>query len=263
MRRLLPLAAILVVVPVAACSGDDDETKGDTRTPAAQAAPQQTVDDSAAAFAGAETFSGTFILEAESPGLPVNTTGEMAYRGPNTSYIKLDDANDTEALLIDNDFYVLQSGEWIESDAAAETGIDFAALYHFLNNRGPVSYEELTSYLTDLEALPAVTMDGQEYLHISGTVPAENIDSLIPDEVIDAETLAENAENIQDAHVDLFLVPETLLPREISAEVALDLRGQPSTFELTLDFAEFNGDVTIPEGPPDDIEPLPIPTEAP
>lgn len=253
----LPLAALAL----AACGGGSDEpsVQQPATAPAAFVSAAEAMGASAENFrADVHSFEGTMSVKMTGAGESFNVTGEMKYSDPATYMnMKMPGLGGMEMFVVPPDMYFGHDGTWYTFDSSS-LGIDLGALQKYAEDKGPVSYSDVLQGMQGLQQLPDEQIDGAAYWHYQGSLDPSKLADEIPSDIIDPDLLGQAADALQDTSMDIFIDPQTLLPRRYTMTMTMDISGEPMTMDMTMDFESYNTDVDMPDVPTD-AEPFSLP----
>jgi hypothetical protein len=181
-----------------------------------------------------------------------STSGDMKYEAPGKVYLSMDipTVGEMEVLLVTPDMYFGIDGKWYKGDTSA-LGIDLEDFRKYAEDRGPVDYADVLKGLTDLVKLSDEEIDGETYWHYHGALDLDALSDELPADVIDPSLVAQAADAPASTSMDIYIDPETLLPRRYDMTMTMDFGDEPFTMNMTMDFEKYNEDVDMPDVPTD------------
>lgn len=197
-----------------------------------------------------QSFRGVFDIETRLGGFRVGMTGQMLFEAPDSMYMVMDVLGDRLEILLDGpDMYMNIPGEGWRTVAQDIPGLDSDAYNDYLDNRGVVNYGQQLDDLANLEQLPDEEIDGVVYHHYAGDLDLESIISELPDEFVDDSQIDLALDIVGDLSMELWLDPDTLLPRRYVMTMAMEIDGESIITVVSMDFLEYNQPVDIPPPP--------------
>jgi hypothetical protein len=234
----------VVLVMLAACGGTSSE--GTHRTPT----PQRESDAllrSASNATNATRFSSTFRADITSAGKTTIETGTTLFRAPNTLYMKLAVlGQESDVLSVPPDIYLSLRGEWY---SLGDSIINRDAYAAYAKNRGPVDYGGVVGVLKDAKRLPDEAIDETTYEHYSGTLDFKEIAGKVPDDVFKAGVKNLTQQLLQPAKVEVWLDPDSDLPRRMTMDMTMSIAGSDFESKITTDYTSWDQPVDIPPAP--------------
>ena len=181
-----------------------------------------------------------------------STTGDMKFEAPGNVYLSMEipTLGEMEILLDGTDMYFGIDGTWYKGDTSA-LGIDLEDFRKYAEDRGPVDYADILKGLTDLVKLSDEEIEGETYWHYSGALDVAALAEELPSDVIDPGLVAEAADALSGTSINIYIHPETLLPRRYDMEMTMAFGEEAFTMNMTMDFEKFNENVDMPDAPTD------------
>jgi hypothetical protein len=256
MRNLaLWAAALVAMLAIAACGGSGESSvQQPAFTPKAFVSAAEAMNASADSFqAQVQSFQGTMSIGIEATGSDsFSTSAVIKYEAPDKSYVKMDipGAGDMEVLLDLPDAYFNVDGTWYKADGDA-FGIDLSELQKYAEDHGPVDYTDALKGLKDLSKLSDEQIDGKTYWHYHGALDLSKLGDEVPSDVIDPQIVDQVANSLLDTDMDVYIDPDTLLPRRYVMKMGLGFGEQSMTMNMSMDFEKYNEDVDFPDVPAD------------
>lgn len=245
--------ALISAVALAACGGGDSSVSQPTASPRAFVSAAEAMDASAVSYeTQVQSFEGTMSIGFGAAGEEFSTTGEMKFEAPGKVYLSMDipTVGEMEVLLDAPDMYFGIDGKWYKGDTSA-LGIDLDEFQKYAEDRGPVDYADALKGLKDLVKLSDEEIDGHTYWHYHGALDLDALSDELPADVIDPSLVADAADALAGTSMDIYIDPETLLPRRYNMTITMDFGTEPFTMNMTMDFEKYNEDVDIPDVPAD------------
>ena len=244
--------ALISAVALAACGGDSSVSQP-TASPRAFVSAAEAMDASAVSYeTQVQSFEGTMSIGFGAAGEEFSTSGDMKYEAPGKVYLSMDipTMGEMEVLLDAPDMYFGMDGKWYKGDTSA-LGIDLTEFQKYAEDRGPVDYANALKGLKDLVKLSDEEIDGETYWHYHGALDLDALSEELPADVIDPSLVADAADALSSTSMDIYIDPETLLPRRYNMTITMDFGTEPFTMNMTMDFEKYNEDVDMPDAPTD------------
>ena len=245
--------ALISAVALAACGGGESPVSQPTGSPRAFVSAAEAMEASAVSYeTQVQSFEGTMSIGFGADGEEFSTSGEMKYEAPDKVYLSMDipTVGEMEVLLDTPDMYFGIDGKWYKGDTSA-LGIDLEEFQKYAEDRGPVDYANALKGLKDLVKLSDESIGGKSYWHYQGTLDLDALSEELPADVIDPSLVADAADALSSTSMDIYIDPETLLPRRYNMTITMDFGTEPFTMNMTMDFEKYNGDVDMPDVPTD------------
>lgn len=212
---------------------------------------------SAASYqAEVQSFEGTMSIGFGAGGEAFATSGDMKFVAPDDVYFSMEipTVGEMEVLLNGDDIYFGVDGEWYKGDASA-LGIDLEDFRKYAEDRGPVDYADALKGLADIVKLSDEEIDGEAYWHYRAALDLDALAEDLPADVIDPAIVDEATDALGATTMEIYIDPETLLPRRYTMELTMDFgfaeESEPFTMTMEMDFVKFNEDVDMPDVPED------------
>jgi hypothetical protein len=244
---------LIASAALAACGGGSDSVSEPTSSPRNFVSAQAAMEASAASYqAEVQSFEGTMSIGFGVGGEDFSTDGELKFESPDKAYVSMDipTLGDMEVLLNDNDIYFGLDGEWYTGDTSL-LGINLEEFRKYAEDQGPVNYVDALEGLTDIVKLSDETIDGETYWHYHAALDLDALADEIPSDVIDPGLIDQAADALSGTSMDIYIDPETLLPRRYTMELTMEFAQEEFTMTMAMDFLEYNGDVDMPDAPTD------------
>lgn len=252
--RALGMWVVLIsALALAACGGGGDSVSQPTSSPKSFVSAAEAMDASAVSYqTQTQSFEGTMSISFGAGGEEFSTSGDMKYEAPNKVYLSMDipAMGQMEVLLNAPDMYFGIDGKWYKGDTSA-LGINLEEFQKYAQDRGPVDYANALKGLKNLVKLSDEEIDGKAYWHYQGALDLNALSEELPADVIDPSLVADAADALSSTSMDIYVDPETLLPRRYNMTVTMDFGTEPFTMNMRMDFVKFNEDVDMPDVPTD------------
>jgi outer membrane lipoprotein-sorting protein len=249
MRALGISIVTLIAVGLSACGGGGDS----------EPTPQNFVSAEAAMAASAESyqsrvesFEGTMSIGFGAGAESLSTSGDMKFVAPDQVYFSMNipGFDDVEVLLTGDDIYFNVHGTWYRGSGAA-LGINLDDFRKYMEDRGPIDYVAATKGLKDLVKLSDEQIDGKAYWHYHAALDLNALSEGLPADLSDPALLRQVADAVSGATMEIYIDPETVLPRRYTMELAMTIGDAPQSFSMNMqmDFLKYNADVNMPDVP--------------
>jgi outer membrane lipoprotein-sorting protein len=249
MRKLAPWVVLAVsALAIAACGGGE-EVQQPTASPEAFVSASEALDASAVNFdSKVDSFTGTMDVSFSAGGEKFSAHGDMLFQAPDSAYITMDMAplGRFSALFLAPDFYVNLDGTWYHGDASS-AGVDLDEIMKYAQDHGPVDYTDTLKGMKNVNRLPDDVIGGKTYWHYRGQVDPGALTET--DGLVDPSMQDMLGEALQNTYMDVWIDPQTLLPRRYKVSMQMDIASFPFLMEMTMDFETFNTTVHMPEAP--------------
>jgi len=252
------LAVFGAALALAACGGSSDSVKDQASTPPAFVSAADAMGASAKQFdTEVHSFDGTMSVNASAAGQSFAINGSMKYKEPGQVYAEMsaEQLGDFAMLFEPPNMYVKMDGKWYTADTSS-LGIDVGGLDQYVKDRGPINYSDALKGLTDLVRLNDENIDGKTYWHYNGSIDLSKLGDDLPSDLVDPQMLQQAEKAVQTAKMDIYVDPETTLPRRYNMTMSMNILDFPISIGMQMDFLHYNEDVDIPDAPTD-AQPLP------
>ncbi len=276
---LLLAMAVLSLALTVACGGDDDynyapaggqteqKTGATSRPRALVMEPNAVLGASADAFkSDIQSVSGDMTLDIKVAGSSFGADGDFAVQGPDKMHLTmklrgdgmtggLGDLGQFEVLLLGDHVYMNTPFTGWVAVSLDQLGADSDGIKKLLDDHAPFDYQHLVDQLGgDVQHLGTATIDGVPFERYRVTTSLSDVlDSLSKSF---GDSSAFGSSQLTDAlsgpmTFDVWVDPETLLPRRVEAVAAFGQGAQSAAFTLRMNLTQYNGAVTIPAAPVD------------
>jgi outer membrane lipoprotein-sorting protein len=244
---------LISALALAACGGGGESVSQPASSPKAFVSAAEAMEASAVSYeTQVQSFEGTMSIGFGAAGEEFSTSGDMKYEAPDKVYLSMDipTVGEMEVLLDAPDMYFGVDGKWYKGDTSA-LGIDLDDFQKYAEDRGPVDYADALNGLKDVVKLSDEEIDGKTYWHYHAALDLDALSDELPADVIDPSLIADATDALSATSMDIYVDPETLLPRRYNMTMTMDFGAEPFTMNMTMDFVKYNGDVDMPDVPTD------------
>lgn len=264
--RALSAAALLAVAAAGvACSGRGGGNAQPTVTaqPAPAVDPAQALSVSAAHLVGDVTSGrASFSWEISRDGFNIKGDGEYTvqagnlhlivhYRGHGDVPGKFQEANDSELLVLGDQTYIsspaLAKG-WVLF-TPQELGSDWTVLQRVTAAHSPIDILALGGGAATTTAIGLESIDGDKYAHYQRAVDAGTLMGALADAYGSQGQIMLANRFSGPITTDVWLDPDTLLPRRIRANGTFSYLGASTRLSLTVDITDLNHVDGLPAAP--------------
>jgi hypothetical protein len=276
---LLVVMAVLALALAAACGGggDDGNAPAGGQTEQKNGATSQpralVMEPNAVLGASAEAFktdiqsvSGDMTFDIKMAGSSFGADGDFAVQGPDKMHLTiklrgdgmtggLGDLGQFEVLLLGDQVYMNTALTGWVAVSLDQLGADSEGIKKLLDDHAPFDYQHLVDQLGgDVQHLGTATIDGVPFERYRVTTSLSDVlDSLSKSF---GDSSAFGSSELKDAlsgpmTFDVWVDPDTLLPRRVEAVGAFGQGAQSAAFTLRMNLTQYNGAVNIPAPPAD------------
>lgn len=275
---LMVMAALALALAVACGGGGDDgyapaggqteQKNGATSRPRALVMePNAVLGASADALKNdVQSVSGDMTFDIKVAGSSFGADGDFAVQGPDKMHLTMKlrgdgmtggagDFGPFELLVLGDQFYMNTSLTGWVTVSLDQLGGNSDDIKKLLDDHAPFDYQHLVGQLGgDVQHLGTATIDGVPFERYRVTTSLSDVlDSLSKSF---GDSSAFGSSELKDAlsgpmTFDVWVDPETLLPRRVEAAVAFGQGAQSAAFTLRMNLTQYNGAVSIPAPPAD------------